>query len=77
LTPFLQEILRRWFHRGSTITSPELSKQYLISKIAHLEHEVFMMIFLDNRHRVITTETLFNGTIDGASTYHRECVKRA
>ena len=72
-----QEILSRRFRRGTEITSAELSKQYLISQLSHLEHEVFFMIFLDNRHRVLTSEILFNGTIDGASIYPRECVKRA
>ena len=31
---------------------------------------------LDNRHRIISNEILFTGTIDGASVYPREVVKR-
>jgi DNA repair protein RadC len=31
---------------------------------------------MDNRHRMIAFEELFNGTIDGASVHPREVVKR-
>ena len=41
------------------------------------QHEVFVGIFLDNRHRMITYKELFRGTIDGASVYPREVVKEA
>lgn len=40
-------------------------------------HEVFLTLFLDNRHRLIASEELFKGTIDNASVYPREVVKRA
>jgi DNA repair protein RadC len=46
-------------------------------KLSHLEHEVFSAIFLDNRHRILTYEEMFRGTIDGASVHPREVVKRA
>ena len=34
-------------------------------------------MFLDNRHRVISFDRMFNGTIDGASVYPREVVRAA
>lgn len=34
-------------------------------------------MLLDNRHQLIEYEELFRGTIDGASVYPREVVKRA
>lgn len=34
------------------------------------------MLFLDNRHRLICAEEMFYGTIDGASVYPREVLKR-
>jgi DNA repair protein RadC len=37
---------------------------------------VFVCLFLDSGHRVIEYEELFRGTIDGASVYPREVVKR-
>ena len=59
------------------ITSPHDVRKYLTLKLAELEHEVFAVIFLDNRHGIIKYEEMFRGTIDGASVYPREVIKRA
>ncbi len=72
----VSEVKQR-FSRGSEITSPEKTKEYLQLKIGHLEHEVFAVLWLDNRHRVIAFDELFRGTIDGASVHPREVVKTA
>lgn len=72
-----REILSRRFKRGTTLCSPASSSDYLISQMAHLEHEVFMIVFLNNKHQIIASEILFRGTVDGASVHPRECVKRA
>jgi DNA repair protein RadC len=40
-------------------------------------YEVFACLFLDTRHRVISYEELFQGTIDGASVHPREVLRRA
>jgi DNA repair protein RadC len=47
------------------------------ARLANLGHEVFSCLFLDTRHRLICSEPLFRGTIDGASVYPREIVKQA
>ena len=60
-----------------TLTSPGDSKDYVKLQLSTYEHEVFACLFLDQRHRVITFEELFRGTIDGASVYPREVVKAA
>ncbi|WP_276148498.1 JAB domain-containing protein, partial [Pseudomonas aeruginosa] len=41
------------------------------------EHEVFALLLLDSKHRVIRFEELFRGTLDSASVYPREVVKVA
>lgn len=69
----LEEVLRR----GDVITSPQATRQYLICRLREYGHEVFACLFLDNQHRVLVFEELFTGTIDGASVYPREVVKRA
>jgi len=38
---------------------------------------VFACLFMDNQHQVLAFEALFRGTIDSASVYPREVVKRA
>lgn len=60
-----------------TIKSPTDTEQYLRNALSGLERERFCIIFLDNRHRIIAFETLFEGTIDGTSVYPREVVKRS
>ena len=62
--------------RSDPLSSPQATCEYLRSELAHLPHEVFACLFLDNRHRVISFEPLFNGTIDSASVHPREVVKR-
>ena len=47
------------------------------ARLLDLPHEVFCCLFLDTRHRLIRYEELFRGTIDGATVYPREVVKRA
>jgi len=46
-------------------------------RLGHLDYEVFGLILLDKRHRVIECVDLFRGTIDGASVHPREIVKIA
>jgi len=58
-------------------TSPEDTENYLKLKLATLEHEEFHCLFLDNQHSLIKHECLFTGTIDGASVYPREVIKKA
>jgi len=72
-----KELLSERFDRGEAISSPKESADYLVSQLASLEHEVFSVLFLDNRHRVISFDRMFTGTIDGASVHPREVVKRA
>ncbi len=62
--------------RTQALESPRATREYLIVRLAPLEHEVFCCIFLDNRHRVIAFEELFRGTVDGASVHPREVIKR-
>lgn len=64
-------------HRGDAITSPAAMREYLSARLRDLAHEVFVCLFLDTRHRIIRDEELFRGTLDGASVYPREVVKRA
>jgi DNA repair protein RadC len=69
--------LSRRFRRGSSLESPASVRDYLRLSLTELEHEVFCMIALDSRHRLITHLQLFRGTIDGSSVHPREVVKEA
>ncbi|MCC5795928.1 MAG: DNA repair protein RadC [Methylophaga sp.] len=63
--------------RGDAFTDAASTRQYLQRQLRHHPHEVFACLFLDNRHRMISFEPMFRGTIDGASVYPREVVKLA
>ena len=63
--------------RGDVLTSPEATRAYLSNQLRHYPHEVFACLFLDNQHHILKFEELFRGTIDGASVYPREVVKKA
>ena len=63
--------------KGAALPSPQLTRDFLTLKLGALEHEVFALILLDGRHRVIEYVELFRGTIDGASVHPREVVKLA
>lgn len=62
--------------RGNVLDSPQATRDYLSLKMQHLRHEAFACLFLDSQHQVIAFEELFRGTIDGASVYPRDVVKR-
>ena len=62
---------------GAALESPDATKNYLRLQLAEKYQEVFAVLFLDNRHRVISFDTLFFGTIDGASVHPREVVRAA
>lgn len=72
-----QRYLAETLKRGDVLTSPQQTKLYLSSVLRDRQREAFYILFLDNQHRVIRDEILFEGTIDAASVYPREVVKRA
>ncbi|EOX3360932.1 RadC family protein [Vibrio cholerae] len=72
-----QRYLAETLKRGDALTSPQQTKLYLSSVLRDRQREAFYILFLDNQHRVIRDEILFEGTIDAASVYPREVVKRA
>ncbi|WP_072039130.1 RadC family protein [Vibrio sinaloensis] len=72
-----QRYLSETLKRGDALTSPEQTKLYLSGLLRDKQREEFYVLYLDNQHRVIVGESLFQGTIDAASVYPREVVKRA
>lgn len=59
------------------LTDPHVARDYLKSRLRDLPHEVFAILFLDTRHRVIAFEELARGSLDGAAVYPREVLKAA
>ena len=72
-----RQVLAHRVRRGAALTSPHKVREYLSMRLGFLDYEIFAVILLDRRHRVIEYLELFRGTIDGASVHPREIVKLA
>jgi DNA repair protein RadC len=72
-----RQVLSHRVRRGALLQSPQKVGEYLTLRLGNLDHEIFGLILLDKRHRVIECVDLFRGTIDGASVHPREIVKLA
>jgi DNA repair protein RadC len=57
--------------------TPGAIQHYLQLQLAHKNHEVFAVLFLDNQNRLLASEELFRGTLSQTSVYPREVVMRA
>ncbi len=53
--------------RDILLNSPDLVRQYLQLRLGKAEREIFCVMFLDIQNRLISTDDLFMGTIDGAT----------
>lgn len=58
------------------LSKPDVVRDYLRMELRALEHEVFMVLFLDAHTRLIAAETLFRGTITQTVVHPREVLKR-
>ena len=65
------------FQSGFKISGPACAEEYVQTMLSDREHEIFAVLFLDNRHQVIDYQEMFRGTVDGTSVYPREVVKEA
>jgi len=69
--------LKQSLQRGVSLTSPAMTVEYLQTVLRDRNREIFTCLFLDTRHRVIASEDLFQGSIDGACVYPRVVAERA
>jgi len=72
-----KRVLHIGLQRGNALSSPQETRQLVSYELRDEPREVFACLFLDNQHRVISFERLFWGTINAASVYPREVVRRA
>ena len=68
--------LAETLQRGDFLQNPQVTRDYLSARLRDLPYEVFACLFLDNKHRVIEFEILFQGTINGASVHPREVIRK-
>lgn len=62
---------------GVAFTSTQAARDWLKLKMAGLEREEFMVMYLNQQNQLIAHETLFTGSISSTEVHPREVVKRA
>ncbi|MEI8061645.1 MAG: DNA repair protein RadC [Candidatus Berkelbacteria bacterium] len=72
-----QVAINELFPQGTFMDSIHTVRTFLTTRISTREREVFLCLFLDNKHRLIQAEELFLGSIDSSPVFPREVVKRA
>lgn len=72
-----QRLACQRLRKGQALHQPKEVFSYLQILLQDYEHEVFALVLLDCKHRVIRFQELFRGTLDAASVYPREVVKLA
>src|ERR1700722_7362162 len=70
-----RQVLAHRVRRGASLNSPRSVYEYLTVKLGALGYEVFGLILVDQRHKVIECVELFRGSLSGANVYPREIVK--
>lgn len=76
-TEMTKRYLSEELKQQQAFTNPQTTKLYLQTELAMREREIFMVLFLDNQHRLIKQEEMFLGTINSANVYPREIIKTA
>lgn len=61
--------------RGVAFTSPAVVKEYLTTKLAGFDLEVFAVLFLSSQPRLIEYMEMFQGMLNQSSVYPREVAK--
>ena len=70
-----QQLASQRLRRGRSLTSPKAVFNHLQTLLGDYEHEVFALLLLDSKHRILTFQELFRGTLDATGVYPREVVK--
>lgn len=69
--------LKERYQRGSLIAHRRDAEEYLRMRFGFRSDEYFAAIFLGNRHRVIETEVIAEGTVNQCAVFPRVIVEKA
>ncbi len=71
-----RHLTRAQFRPGAPVLADvESMREFLMLQLGPREREVFGLILLDTRHRLIEYVDMFEGSVDGAQVYPREVIK--
>ncbi|WP_435951499.1 RadC family protein [Dryocola sp. BD626] len=77
----IAELARRYYSsRGVeelTFKSPDAVREFVQSQLTTEQREIFMVLFLDNQHRIIKHTPMFSGTLSHVEVHPREIVREA
>ncbi|BDH43996.1 UPF0758 protein YicR [Salmonella enterica subsp. enterica serovar Choleraesuis] len=77
----IAELARRFYSsqvaEEKPLLTPLMVKEFLSSQLCGEEREIFVVIFMDNQHRVIHHVRMFSGTVDRVEVHPREIVREA
>ncbi|MCF8035918.1 MAG: DNA repair protein RadC [Desulfobacteraceae bacterium] len=78
---FVPAVAERYLEKKTMHSDPvnnaEALFDYLYHSMAGQSREIFKVLFLDAKNRVLATEVLFEGTLTAGAVYPREVVKKA
>jgi len=72
-----QRVLAADLERGEALTDPPSAGRLFAQRLRAADHEIFAVMFLDTRHRMLAFEEMFHGTLDGAEVHPRDVARRA
>jgi len=70
-------ILQESLTRGEALSTPQDAAKFLQMALANEKNEHFAVLFLNNKHQVLSFERLFFGTVDAATVHPRIVVQKA
>jgi DNA repair protein RadC len=73
----LRALERSAIYRAAPLSSPASVRAYLELRLAPLDHEEFIALWLDAQNRLISADTLSTGTLSATQLYPREVVRSA
>lgn len=71
-----KEILARRVASGPLITNPDTAYSYLRLWLGGRETEAFVVLYLNTAHKLISAEIVSEGTLNAATVFPREILKR-
>jgi len=72
-----RSIAQRRLSERATVARPSDAKELLMQRLLGNPDELFVCLFLDNRHRVIACEILFRGSVSDCAVHPRVVTRYA
>jgi DNA repair protein RadC len=70
-------IVEKFKRKDHEINCSKDCKSFLTAQLSHCEEEIFAIIFLDTKNRIIEYQPLFKGTVNSCRVYPRVIIKKA